>query len=206
MRREYVEEHLGDRFEIERELGRGAMAVVYLARDRKLAKTVALKVLRHEFAATVGGERFTQEVDILARLEHPNILPLLDAGTSGPVRFYVTPLAEGDLQTRIDKEEQLPLDDALQARHDKKIDGRADIYSLASVLYEMLVGQPPFTGPTVQAVIARITKEGPPKIRVVRPDVLEDVVRAIDVALSKRPKDRPKNGAEFTQLLGVHDA
>ena len=78
-----------------------------------------------------------------------------------------------------------------QARHDKKIDRRTDIYSLASVLYEMLVGQPPFTGPTVQAVIARITKEQPPKIRVVRPDVPESVKSLIEKALSKALRNRP---------------
>ena len=271
VRREYVEEHLGDRFEIDRELGRGAMAVVYLASDRKLERTVALKVLRPEFALTVGGERFTQEVDILARLEHPNILPLLDAGSAGPVRFYVTPYAGRDLQTRINEEQQLSLDEALeitrqvaaaldhahsqnvlhrdikpanilfdgdlvlvcdfgiaraieraggdsfsssglivgtpqymspeQARHDKKIDGRADVYSLASVVYEMLVGQPPFTGPTVQAVIARITKERPPRMRVVRQEVPEELERVVDRALSKRPRDRPKNASDFAGRL-----
>jgi len=271
VRREYVEQHLGDRFEIESELGHGAMAVVYLAHDRKLAQTVALKVLRPEFAATVGGERFTLEVDILARLEHPNILPLLDAGTAGPVLFYVTPYADGDLQTRINEEHQLPLDEALeitrqvaaaldyahsqnvlhrdikpanilfdgdrvlvcdfgiaraieraggesfsssglivgtpqymspeQARHDKKIDGRADIYSLASVLYEMLVGQPPFTGPTVQAVIARIIKERPPSIRVVRLDVPQHVEVAVEAALEKSPRKRPADAKTLVSRL-----
>lgn len=229
----------------------------------------------------MGGQRFTQEVDILARLEHPNILPLPDAGTAGPVRFYVTPYADGDLQTRINEEKQFPLDEALeitrqvaaaldyahshnvlhrdikpanilfdgekvlvchfgiaraieragrdslsssglivgtpqymspeQARHDKKIDGRTDIYSLASVLYEMLVGQPPFTGPTVQAVIARITKERPPKIRVVRPDVPESVESLIEKALSKALRNRPalaigrvESTGELTHRATVH--
>ncbi|HEX9729184.1 MAG TPA: serine/threonine-protein kinase [Gemmatimonadales bacterium] len=268
---EQLQEALDARYRVGHKIGRGAMATVFLAWAVEDDRQVAIKVLRPEFAMTMGSERFHREIEILHQLDHPNILPLIESNEAGSLLYYVTPYATGDLEGRLADAPQLPLDDALeitrqvaaaldyahehnvlhrdvkpgnilfdgnrvmvcdfgiaraiasaggdslsssgliigtpqymspeQAQHDKEIDGRADIYSLASVLYEMLVGQPPFTGPTVQAVLSRITKERPPAIRVVRPDVPEHVEAAIYAALAKRPEERPARGRDFTRRL-----
>jgi len=272
VRLEKVREALGDRFEVEREIGHSGMAAIFLARELGCDKPVVLKVLQPEFAATVGAPRFHREIMIIGSLDHPNILPSIESNEAGPLLYYVTPYApDGSLRDRIAERGHLPVEETIeitrqvaaaldhahghnvlhrdikpanilfdgdramvsdfgiaraiqvaggdslsssglvvgtptymspeQASGVRNIDGRADIYALGCVVYEMLVGQPPFTGPTVQAMLARHTKERPPKIRVVRPDVPEQVEAAVEKALEKRAKDRPGSGAAFVEAL-----
>jgi TolB-like protein len=248
------------------------MAVVYLARDVRHDRPVALKVLRAELAAAVGAERFLREIRIAAALQHPNILPLHDSGDAGGILYYVMPYVEGEsLRDRLTREGPLPLADALaiaaetadalgyahshgvvhrdvkpenillsgghalvadfgiaravsvadgaqltetgvalgtptymspeQASADPQIDGRADIYALGCVLYEMLAGQPPFSGSTPQAVLARQTLDPVPPLRTVRPDLPPRVERAVFRALAKVPADRFQTAAAYRQAL-----
>ena len=223
---------LADRYVIERELGRGGMATVYLARDVRHGRQVAIKVLHPELAAVLGAERFLAEIKTTAALQHPHILPLFDSGTADGQLFYVMPFIDGEtLRTRLDRETQLPIADAVQltrevadalqyahergvihrdikpenillqgghalvadfgialavqhaggqrmtqtglslgtpqymspeqAMGEKVIDARSDIYALGAVTYEMLVGEPPFTGPSTQAIVARLLSTAP---------------------------------------------
>src|SRR5881398_3702740 len=257
---ERVRASLAGRYTIERELGRGGMATVYLTRDLKHDRPVALKVLRPELAAVLGAERFLREIRLTAQLQHPHILTLLDSGDAGGFLYYVMPFVEGEsLRQRLERERQLPLDEALrltraiasaldfahgrgvvhrdikpenimlhqgepmvadfgialavstagrerltetglslgtpaymspeQASADQQVDGRTDQYSLACVVYEMLAGEPPYTGPTAQAIIAKRLSEPIPHLRTVR-DVPEAVERAVTKALAKAPADR----------------
>ncbi len=271
---------LQDRYLLDRELGQGGMAAVYLAQDVRVHRMVALKVLLPELAATIGSERFLREIAFTARLRHPHILPLHDSGlipasdleprTSLP--WYAMRYVDGEsLRTRLQREPQLPLDDALQiarevadalgyahgqdvVHRDIKpenilleaghavvadfglgkalraaaysedssagmavgtpaymspeqaaggsiLDGRSDLYALGCVMYEMLAGQPPFTGASVQAVMARHAHDQPPPLLVVRPDVPPAVERAIGAALAKRPEQRPATAAAFMALV-----
>jgi eukaryotic-like serine/threonine-protein kinase len=268
---------LSDRYTIERELGRGGMATVYLARDTRHDRPVALKVLRPELAASLGAERFLLEIRVTARLQHAHILPLLDSGVleTAPGRslpFYVMPYVEGEsLRDRLRRETQLPVDEAVritaevggalghahgqgvvhrdvkpenillsgghaivadfgiaraaslalgerltetglalgtphymspeQVAGDREVDARADVYALGCVLYEMLAGEPPFTGPTAQAVAARSLTETAPPIRRSRTTVPEAIERIIARALAKLPADRFPTGAEFGAAL-----
>ena len=263
---------LTDRYRIERQLGAGGMATVYLAHDLKLEREVALKVLRPELGAVLGTERFLSEVKITARLDHPHILTLIDSGTAGGLLYYVLPYVRGEsLRDLLNREQQLGVDQALvitkhiasaldyahrkgvvhrdikpenillqegeamladfgialavqesggsrltetglslgtphymspeQATGDRNVDARSDLYSLASVLYEMLVGEPPITGKTVQAVIAKLLTEPAMHVRTVRPTVPEPVDAAIAKALSKVPADRFASVAEFSRAL-----
>ncbi|MGH7630651.1 MAG: serine/threonine-protein kinase, partial [Gemmatimonadales bacterium] len=239
---ESLQQVLADRYAIECELGRGGMATVYRARDLRHDRWVALKVLRPELGAMLGGERFVKEVRLTARLRHPHILPVFDSGSAGPELWYVTPCVEGgSLRARLDREGQLPLDDALaitrdvlsalayshregivhrdmkpenilldageaivadfgiaralheagserltetglslgtpsymspeQVTADRALDGRSDVYAVACVLYEMLAGEPPYSGPTAQAVLAKKLVGPTPSVRAVRPAV-----------------------------------
>ena len=230
--REQLARGLADRYRLERELGRGGMATVYLAQDLKHDRPVALKVLLPELAASLGPDRFQREIRLAARLQHPHILTVHDSGETAGQLWFTMPFVEGEsLRDRLRRERQLPVEDALritreaaqalqyahdhgvvhrdikpenllltkdgntlvadfgiaravagdehltqtgmsvgtpaymspeQASGDKALDARTDIYSLGAVLYEMLAGEPPFTGPTAQAIIAkRFTGEVP---------------------------------------------
>ena len=269
---------LADRYAVERELGRGGMATVFLAEDRKHHRPVAIKVLHSELAAALGAERFLREIEIAARLQHPHILPLYDSGSAAGFLYYVMPYVEGEsLRDRLAREKQLPQEDALriatevagalayahsrgivhrdikpenimlsggtavvadfgiaravsaagegqhltqtgtimgtpaymspeQASGSGEIDGRSDQYSLACVVYEMLVGEPPFTGPTAQAVLARHSLDmvSPPSI--VRSTIPDAVEAAILRALSKLPADRYPTTALFAEALNMPSA
>src|SRR3989454_1056778 len=263
---------LADRYAIERELGRGGMATVYLARDLKHGRLVAIKVLRPEIAAALGPERFLREIEVAARLTHPHILPLHDSGQTGGSLYYVMPYIEGEsLPDRLEREGQLPLEDALritrevasalgyahdhdvvhrdikpenillsggeavvadfgiaraitqaggrgltetgipvgtpaymspeQASGGGPIDGRSDVYSLACVLYEMLAGEPPYTGPSAQVVIAKRFTDPVPSVRRLRETIPPAVDAAITKALAKAPVDRFATAAQFAEAL-----
>src|SRR5690242_3159948 len=263
---------LADRYAVEREIGAGGMATVYLARDLKHDRRVALKVLNAELGAVLGVERFLAEIKVTANLQHPNLLPLFDSGEADGLLFYVMPFVEGEsLRARLGREKQLPIDEAIrlaeaiagaldyahrhgvihrdlkpenillqdgqplvadfgialavsnaggsritqtgislgtpqymspeQATGDRAIDGRSDIYSLAAVTYEMLTGDPPHTGSTMQAVIARVLTERPRPVRAARPTVPEHVAAALERALEKLPADRWPTAQTFADAL-----
>ena len=264
---------LADRYHIERELGVGGMATVYLARDLKHDRDVALKVLRPDLAQSLGSERFVREIRLAARLTHPHILPLYDSGEADGFLYYVMPLIEGEsLRDRITKTKQLAIDEAVQVardiadaldyahRHDvvhrdikpenillhdghavvadfgigkavtaaaggetitetgvtigtpaymspeqaagdASVDGRSDLYSLGCLMYEALTGEPPFTGPTAQAIIAKRFSVTPPQVTVSRHAVPEWVSRAIAKLLAREPADRYATGAELLAVL-----
>ena len=269
-----LRESLSGRFEIGAEAGRGGMAVVYRGNDVKHHRPVALKILRPELASVVGAERFMREISIEARLNHPNILTLIDSGQSGDVLYYLTPWADGGtLRDRLNIELQLPLDAALtivrevgdalshahrlgivhrdvkpenilfrgghalladfgiahaiadtgqgsltetglalgtpkymspeQATPGAKVDARADQYALACILYEMLSGDPPFTGRTTHIVLTRHLTEPPPSLAAVRPDLPSGVVSAVNRALQKSPAARFASVDEFLAALAA---
>jgi eukaryotic-like serine/threonine-protein kinase len=269
---------LADRYAIVRELGAGGMATVYLAEDVKHHRKVALKVLRPELAAILGGERFLKEIEVTANLQHPNILPLYDSGSvPGPqggheFLFYVMPYVEGEtLRQKMTREKQLGVDETIaiardvadalhfahqrgvihrdikpenillqqgkpvvadfgialavsqaggtrltetglslgtphymspeQATGDRELDARSDVYSLGAMVYEMLSGEPPHHGNTVQAIIARILSEEPQPVTRQRPAVPAHVDAAIRKALDKTPADRFPTAAKFAEAL-----
>jgi eukaryotic-like serine/threonine-protein kinase len=263
---------LAGRYAIERELGHGGMASVYLARDLKYDREVALKVLRPELAAVLGAERFLREIRISARLDHPHILTLIDSGESDGFLWYVLPFVHGEsLRETLNRERQLGIEQALtitrqvagaldyahhqgvihrdikpenillhegeamladfgiavavreaggnrltesglslgtpqymspeQATGERALDPRSDVYSLGAVLYEMLTGETPHTGATVQAVIAKLLTERPTRVRTVRDTVPEGVDNAVAKALAKVPADRFQGAAELAAAL-----
>ncbi len=264
---------LADRYTIERELGAGGMATVYLAEDLRHERQVAIKVLKPELAAVLGAERFVQEIKTTASLQHPHILPLFDSGAADGFLFYVMPFIDGEtLRAKLDRETQLGVDEAIritcevadaldyahgkgvvhrdikpenillangrpmvadfgialavsaaaggrmtetglslgtphymspeQATADKEITGRSDIYSLASVLYELLTGDPPHTGSSAQQIIMKIVAEEAAPVTKVRKSVPPNVVAALSQALEKVPADRFRTALEFADALG----
>ncbi|HSB55026.1 MAG TPA: serine/threonine-protein kinase, partial [Gemmatimonadales bacterium] len=263
---------LADRYRIERELGQGGMATVYLAQDLKHDRKVAVKVLRPELAAMLGADRFLLEIRTTAGLQHPNILPLFDSGSADGFLYYVMPFVEGEsLRDRMQRERQLPVAESVaitaqvaaalahahergivhrdikpdnimfssgqavvadfgiaravgaaggeqltvtgmavgtpaymspeQSAGESEVDGRSDLYSLASVLYEMLAGEPPFTGQTAAAIISKRLAAPTPAVRVVRATVPERVDQALQRALQRTPADRFRTVTEFAEAL-----
>ncbi len=263
---------LADRYAIEREVGRGGMATVFLAQDLRHHRPVAVKVLHPHLAVSLGPERFLREIQIAARLQHPHIVPLYDSGQASELLYYVMPYVEGEsLRQRLERERQLPLEDALQVaravaaaldyahRHqivhrdikpenvmlhdgeavvtdfgiakavtaaaaqnltqtgtavgtpaymspeqaagEAELDGRSDIYSLGAMLYEMVGGTAPFTGPTVQAIIAKLFTDPVPPLREWRDGVPEWLEQAVLKALAKAPAGRYATAAQFAQAL-----
>src|SRR5512141_3014745 len=263
---------LTGRYRIERELGRGGMATVFLAEDLRHGRQVAIKVLDPEVAAAIGPERFLREIETVARLSHPHVLTLHDSGQADGLLFYVMPYVTGEsLRQRIERDQQLPLEDALritreiadaldhahrqgvvhrdikpenilleegharvadfgiaravaeaggekltatgvvigtpaymspeQAGGSTRLDGRSDEYSLGCVLYEMLAGQPPFTGPTVESLVHQHLSVEPHPVTAVRKAVPGGVGRALAKALAKTPADRYGTTGEFAAAL-----
>jgi Tol biopolymer transport system component len=264
---------LEDRYRIERELGAGGMATVYLAEDLKHDRKVAIKVLKPELAAVLGAERFVQEIKTTAALSHPHILPLFDSGEAGGFLFYVMPYIQGEtIREKLNRETQFGVDEAVkiatevadaldyahrsgvihrdikpenillhdgrpmvmdfgialavsaaaggrmtetglslgtphymspeQATADKQITARSDVYSLASVLYEMLAGEPPHMGNSAQQIIMKIIAERAQPVTELRGSVPPNVSAALVRALEKLPADRFASAAEFAEALG----
>jgi serine/threonine-protein kinase len=265
---------LGDRYRLEREVGAGGMATVFLAEDLRHHRRVALKVLRPELSALLGSERFLKEIEVTANLQHPHILPLFDSGEAESLLFYVMPFIEGEsLRARLTREKQLTIEDAVritrevagaldyahrhgvihrdikpenillherqalvsdfgiaiaiqqagghrltetglslgtpqymspeQATADRELDARSDVYSLGCVLYEMIAGEPPHTGPTAQAVIAALLTEEPRPVSARRKTVPPALEAAVHRALAKLPPDRFQSAAAFGEALGA---
>ena len=262
---------LADRYAIERELGSGGMATVYLADDVKHHRKVAVKVLRPELASAIGPDRFLREIEIVAKLNHPHILALYDSGEAGGFLFYVMPYVKGEsLRQRIHREKLLPIEQAIsitrhaasaldhahahgvihrdikpenillhegeamvadfgialavtgggqrltdrgvwvgtpeymspeQALGDRALDARSDVYSLGCVLYELLAGEPPYTGPTAQAVMAKRLTDPVPGVRRLRATVPAGVEQALRKALATEPADRFGTTAAFAEAL-----
>jgi serine/threonine-protein kinase len=263
---------LEDRYQVERELGEGGMATVYLAQDLKHNRSVALKVLKPELAAVVGAERFLAEIEVTANLQHPHILPLHDSGEADGFLYYVMPYIEGEtLRDRLDRERQLPVDEAVkivtdlaealdyahrrdvvhrdvkpanilmhegrplmadfgialavgsaggarltetglslgtpfymspeQATGDNLVGPASDTYALGCVLFEMLVGEPPYPGATAQAVLGKIIQGKPVSATEVRPTIPLNVDAAIRCALERLPADRFATAKEFAEAL-----
>jgi serine/threonine-protein kinase len=267
------------RYQVERELGRGAAAIVYLAHDRRFGRPVALKLLRPEVATATDARRFRREIQILARLYHPHILQLYDSGVMPPGAvpagmFYVMPYVRGEtLRQRLRRETRLPIEDAVaiaavvadalayahtrgvvhrdirpenilfesghalvsdfgiagvlevagedrlsatgvvlgapeysspeQAGGEKNLDGRSDIYSLGCVLYEMLGGEPPFTG-RHGAILSRHLADQVPPLRTVRPVLAPALEGVVLRALAKQPEARFASAADFARVLRTY--
>ena len=268
----HLQTALSERYRVEKLIGVGGMATVYLARDLRHDRNVALKLLKPELGAVLGVERFLSEIRVTANLQHPHLLPLFDSGEADGMLYYVMPFVEGEsLRNRLDREKQLPVNEAIritiavagaldyahrhnvvhrdlkpenillqdgqpvvsdfgialavtnaggtrvtqtglslgtpqymspeQATGDRVIDARSDIYSLGAVLYEMLTGEPPHTGATVQAIIARVLTDRARSVRATREMVPENVDAAIQRALAKLPADRFATAKEFADAL-----
>ena len=265
---------LADQYELEGELGAGGMAIVFLARDIKHDRQVAVKVFRPELASSLGTERFLREINIAAKLSHPHILPLYDSGEAAGFLYYIMPLVEGEsLADRMEREKMLPFEDALQIAREvadglnyaharglvhrdikpdnimltgghavvmdfgiaravsaaggdkltqtgmavgtplymspeqgmavEEVDGRSDVYALGCVLYEMLAGTPPFTGPNPQAVMARHSVDHVPSPAIIRDTISPELEDIIMCALAKAPADRFRTAGDFGEALKV---
>jgi serine/threonine-protein kinase len=266
-------EKLASRYVIIRELGAGGMATVYLARDVRHDREVAVKVLRSDIASAIGVERFLSEIKTTAHLQHPHILGLIDSGEVDGTVFYVMPFVKGEsLRQRLDRELQIPVHEAVriatqvasaldyahrhgvihrdikpenillhdeqalvadfgialaatrahtgtrmteagtslgtphymspeQAMGERTLDARADVYALGCVLYEMLTGEPPFDGPSAQAIIAKVMTADPEPVTTIRKTVPPNVAAATMMALSKLPADRFATASAFAAAL-----
>ncbi|HEX3158799.1 MAG TPA: serine/threonine-protein kinase, partial [Gemmatimonadaceae bacterium] len=266
-----VRRALAEHYRIERVLGEGGMATVYLAEDLKHRRKVAVKVMRPELVATLGAERFLREIEIAAQLNHPNILPVHDSGSANGILFYVMPCVEGEtIRERIQRETQLGMVEAvrlareiaealayahergivhrdikpanilLNAGHalvadfgiaravggqgqaltqtglavgtpqymapeqcsgDREVDGRADVYAVGAMLYEMLAGEAPFTGPTARAIITRSLTESPRPLSGARAGIAPAVEAVVARAMAKAPADRYQTAGALAEAL-----
>ena len=276
--RAQIQSALGDAYVVEREIGSGGMATVWLAHDKKHKRPVAIKVLHAHLAASLGADRFQREIEVAARLHHPHILSVFDSGNANGLLWFSMPFVEGEtLRARLEREKQLPIDEALritreaaqalqyahdhgvvhrdikpenllltrdgstlvadfgvaqalgvdatiegkrftetgmvvgtpqymspeQASGERVIDARTDMYSLATVLYEMLAGEPPFTGPNPQTIRAKMLSGPPPSVRRSRPGIAPRLDAAVDKALAPAPADRYTSVAEFARTLST---
>ena len=270
--RELLAEVLTDRYVLERELARGGMATVYLARDLQRQQPVAIKVMHPRLASALGAERFLREIAVASSMAHPLIVPLYDSGNAGGVLYYVMPYVEGEsLHQRLQRERRLPVDQALriahdvadalgyahgrgvlhrdvkpenillaggralvadfglaraigaadyqkltetgiivgtiyymspeQLREDRDLDQRADIYSLGCILYEMLTGGPPYTGPSLKEVALRILRAPIPSVQALAPTAPPEVDQAIKRALARSVAERFASMQEFAAAL-----
>jgi len=267
-----VQAALGDRYHVERAIGAGGMATVYLAEDAKHRRKVAVKVMRPELATTLGADRFLREVEIAARLNHPHILPMYDSGEAHGVLYYAMPWVEGEsLEGKMRRVGQMQAEEACrlarevaealahahergvvhrdikpanillsgghalvadfgiaravgaegqaltqtglavgtpqymspeQATGENDVDGRTDVYAVGSVLYEMLAGEPPFTGPTAQAVLTRSLTEAPRPLTATRPGLAGRIEAITAKALARSPADRYQTAGALAQDLG----
>jgi eukaryotic-like serine/threonine-protein kinase len=266
-----VRDLLAPRYRVERPLGRGGMATVFLAERVSGGGPIAIKVLHRELATALGPERFHREIEILSRLRHPHIVPVLDSDVAGTYLFLVMPYVNGEnLRARIERDGQLPVCSALSIARDvaeaidyahrhnvlhrdvkpenillegdralvcdfglaraidqsttdssssglvvgtpsymspeqamarKDIGPASDVYALGCVVYEMLAGDPPFTGPSAQAIFARHVVDAPRPMRSVRPDLTAGLERAVLSALAKDTWARPRSAAAFVDSL-----
>ena len=267
-----LSEALSDRYILERVLGHGGMATVYLAQDKRHDRRVAVKVLQPELVAVIGAERFLAEIKLTANLQHPHILPLHDSGEADSFLFYVMPYVAGEsLRDRLTRDKQLPVNEAIriatevasalgyahrhgvvhrdikpenillhegqalvadfgialavssasgkritetglslgtphymspeQAMGEREITPGSDIYALGCVLYEMLTGDPPFTGSTAQAIVARVLTEAPRPLIPQRHTIPPHIEAAVLTAMEKLPADRFATAAQFAEAL-----
>lgn len=270
-------EALSGRYLVEREIARGGMATVYLARDLQRGEQVAVKVMSPRLATVLGAERFLREIQVAGKMDHPHIVPLYDSGNTGGLLYYIMPYVQGEsLHERLEREKRLSLEDALritrdvagalgyahglgvlhrdvkpenillagghalvadfglaraigatgyhrltqtgiivgtayylspeQLREDRDLDQRADIYSLGCLLYEMLTGGPPYTGPSLKEVVTRIIRSPVPSVRRLHPSVPAAVDEAITRALAKSAADRFETMQDFAAALSGQGA